>query len=233
MPFSAASQKQQLSEPLSHKVFRFFTQSFRIHMGGELLCFGGVVMPGAVGFAFADSGSMRGAWGVAGLCAVANLFCAAFLLRKERDQRASGRLGGAFLAALKEIAAPLMLARMISMASLTGTIRLASTLWPLILTIKLGGKSADVGMVAGLIAFLEIPFMLIWAALLKRLSLLTILATAGLVYGGYMAALSFATAPWQIYLLALPGAAGAAALLSMPLTYFRSSFQSDRGWARP
>lgn len=188
-----------------------------------------VVMPGAVGFAFASSGSMRGAWGVAGLCALAILFCSAFLRQKPRDQQSSGKLGDAFFAALKEIAAPLMLAHMISMASVTGTIRLASTLWPLILTIKLGGKSADVGIVAGLIAFFEIPFMLIWAALLKRLSLLAILVTAGLVYGCYMAALSLATAPWQIYLLTLPAAAGAAALLSMPLTYFQELFPERPG----
>ncbi|MBB3571248.1 MFS transporter [Rhizobium sp. BK491] len=187
-----------------------------------------VVMPGTVGFAFAGSGSMRGAWGVAGLCALAILFCSAFLLRKSRDQRA-GMSGGAFFSALKEIAAPLMLARMISMASLTGTTRLASTLWPLILMIKLGGKSADVGMVAGLIALLEIPFMLIWAALLTRISLLAILVMGGVIYGGYMALLSFTTAPWQFYLLALPAAAGAAALLSMPLTYFQQLFPDRPG----
>ncbi|MBB6219383.1 hypothetical protein [Rhizobium leguminosarum] len=115
------------------------------------------------------------------------------------------------------------------MAALTGSIRLASTLWPLILVVDLGGKTADVGIIAGLIALLEIPFMLMWASLLKRRDILPILVIAGVIYAGFMAALTFATAPWQIYALTVPAAAGAAALLSMPLTYFQDLFPGRPG----
>jgi predicted MFS family arabinose efflux permease len=188
-----------------------------------------VVMPAATGFAFAGSASMMGAWGVAGLCALSIFLCSTFLLAKPADDAAPAKSPAGFFSALGELAAPVMLARMFSMAALTGTIRLASTLWPLILIVNLGGKTADVGIIAGIIALLEIPFMLIWANLLKRLTILTILIVAGLIYAGFMVALAFATTPWQIYTLTIPAAAGAAALLSMPLTYFQDLFPGRPG----
>jgi MFS transporter, SET family, sugar efflux transporter len=188
-----------------------------------------VVMPAAMGFALAGSRSMLGAWGVAGLCAFLIFLASLFLMQKSAIAAAAERSGPGFLASLKEIASPLMLARMLSMASLTGTIRLSSTLWPLIVTVNLGGTTADVGVIAGLIALLEVPFMLIWAALLKRAGILAILIAAGLIYAAYMAALTFAAAGWQIYALTIPGAAGAAALLSMPLSYFQDLFPGRPG----
>lgn len=172
---------------------------------------------------------MMGAWGVGGLCALAVLFCSAFLLAKPSGDTAPAKSKAGFFSALAELATPMMLARTLSMAALTGTIRLASTLWPLILTVNLSGKTADVGIIAGLIALLEIPFMLNWASLLKHLDILPILAIAGVIYAGFMAALTFATAPWQIYALTVPAAGGAAALLSMPLTYFQDLFPGRPG----
>jgi MFS transporter, SET family, sugar efflux transporter len=71
--------------------------------------------------------------------------------------------------------------------------------------------------------------MLIWAGLLRRAGLLSILIAAGVLYAAYMAALSFATATWQIYALVIPGAAGAAALLSLPLSYFQDLFPDRPG----
>lgn len=188
-----------------------------------------VVMPAATGFALAGSRSMLGAWGVACLSALLVFLASLLLMKKPRKDAAGGGSGAGFVASLKEIAAPLMLARMVCMALLTGTVRLSSILWPLIVTVNLGGTTADVGMIAGLIALLEIPFMLMWAAMLKRARILTILIAAGLIYGAYMAGLSVATATWHIYVLIVPGAAGAAALLSMPLSYFQDLFPDRPG----
>jgi MFS transporter, SET family, sugar efflux transporter len=188
-----------------------------------------VVMPAAMGFALAGSNSMLGAWGMAGLCALLVFLACLFLMQKPDGAALMGNPGSGFLASLKEIASPLMLARMFSMASLTGTVRLSSMLWPLIVTVNLGGSTADVGIIAGLIALLEIPFMLMWAALLQRAGILAILMAAGFIYGAYMAGLSIAAATWQIYVLIIPGAAGAAALLSMPLSYFQDLFPDRPG----
>jgi SET family sugar efflux transporter-like MFS transporter len=187
-----------------------------------------VVAPAAMGLLFAGAGSMLGAWGTAAGCATMILLSAIFLLRREgRAARTSS--GPGFFASLKDLAAPVMLGRMALMAAVTGTIRLASTVWPLILTVNLAAGTANVGVIAGLIALFEIPFMLMWAGLLKRLSILTILTVAAILYAGFMAALTFATESWQIYALTVPAAAGASALLSMPLTYFQELFPGRPG----
>ena len=188
-----------------------------------------VVMPAAAGFALAGSASMLGAWGAAGVCALFVFLTAAFLLDRAEPGAKSAKPGPGFFASLKEISSPLMLARMASMASLTGTIRLSSTLWPLILTVNLGGGTAEVGLIAGLIALMEIPFMLVWAGMLKRIGILPILIMAGFIYAAYLAGLTFATENWHLYALAVPGAAGAAALLAIPLTYFQELFPDRPG----
>ncbi len=100
-----------------------------------------VVMPAAVGFAFASSANMMGAWGVAALCALLISFSSAFLPARPAPDRIAGTSRAGFFSALRELATPLMLARAVSMALLTGTIRLASTVWPLILISDLGGKT--------------------------------------------------------------------------------------------
>jgi MFS transporter, SET family, sugar efflux transporter len=189
-----------------------------------------VVMPAAMGFAFAGADSMLGAWGVAGLCALAVFLSASLLMQKPLEAAPAAKSGPGFLQSLKQLGSPVMLARMFSMASLTGTVRLSSTIWPLIITVNLSGSTADVGVIAGLIAFLEIPFMLIWASLLRRFSLLPLLTAAGLTYGFYMCALTFASQTWHVYALILPGAAGAAALLSFPLSYFQDLFPDRPGF---
>jgi MFS transporter, SET family, sugar efflux transporter len=188
-----------------------------------------VVMPAAMGFAFAGSDNMLGAWGVAGVCALMIFLSSAFLLQKPAEAAQAAKSGPGFMQSLKELGAPIMLARIFSMAALTGTVRLSSTLWPLIITVNLGGTAADVGIIAGLTAFLEVPFMLIWAALLRRFSIVAVLTATGLIYCAYMAALTFASATWQVYALTVPGAAGAAALLSMPLSYFQDLFPGRPG----
>lgn len=188
-----------------------------------------VVTPAGLGLALGASGNMLGAWGLASLFCLFILICATFLLqappgRPVRDTSAPG-----FLAALKELAARDVLIRMVSIAAITSTLRLSGTVWPLILTLQLGGKTADVGLIAGMTALVEIPFMLMWAHLLRRHSIVGMIVTAALGYGVYMAALSFASAPWHIYVLALPGAAFAAALLALPLSYFQDLFPGRPG----
>ncbi|KQW27532.1 MFS transporter [Rhizobium sp. Root274] len=188
-----------------------------------------VLTPAGLGLALGASGSMIGAWGLASLFCLFILICALFALKPNGSRAVRDGKTPGFFAALKELAARDMLIRMISIAAITSTLRLSGTIWPLILTLELGGKTADVGLIAGMTALTEIPFMLMWAHLLKRHCIIGIIVTAALGYGGYMVALSFAAAPWQIYTLALPGAAFAAALLAIPLNYFQDLFPGRPG----
>jgi len=74
---------------------------------------------------------------------------------------------------------------------------------------------------AGLVAFLEMPFMLMWGALQRRFRSVHVLALGALIYCLYLTLLSFASAPWQIYALVLINASGTAAILSVPITYLQ------------
>ncbi|MBC2773830.1 MFS transporter [Rhizobium sp. AQ_MP] len=189
-----------------------------------------VVMPAILGLVLAQSANMIGAWGAAAACTLLIAAAAMLLLAPPKEGReAGGTTGAAFRDALRELVRADMLVRMIAMAAVTGTTRLAATIWPLILTLELGGSTRDVGFIAALIAFIEIPFMLIAASLLKRFSLLVLIVASALLYGLHMVGFAFATAPWHFYALALPGAATAAALLSLPITYFQDLFPTRPG----
>jgi MFS transporter, SET family, sugar efflux transporter len=188
-----------------------------------------VLMPAAMGFALANSQNMLGAWAVAACCAAAIFIAAQFMAKQGEGGEASRAAGSGFVASLKELSAPIMLGRMAAMALVTGTVRLSSVTWPLIVTVDLGGSNRDVGIIAGTIALFEIPFMLMWASLLRKRSALLVLTASGLIYGGSLAALTSASQTWHIYALTIPSAAGAAALLSLPLTYFQDLFPGRPG----
>ncbi|MFY8099560.1 MAG: MFS transporter, partial [Allorhizobium sp.] len=167
-----------------------------------------VVMPAILGLVLAQSANMIGAWGAAATCTLLIATASVLLLAPPKEQKqAGGTSGAAFREALRELIRADMLVRMIAMAAVTGTTRLAGTIWPLILTLELGGSTRDVGFIAALIAFIEIPFMLIAASLLKRFSLLVLIVASALLYGLHMVGFAFASEPWHFYALALPGAA--------------------------
>lgn len=189
-----------------------------------------VVMPAILGLVLAQSANMIGAWGAAAICTLLVAVGSLLLLAPAREKAApAGTSGTAFFDALRELVRLEMLVRMIAMAAVTGTTRLAMMIWPLILTLELGGSTRDVGFIAALIALIEIPFMLSAAILLKRFSLLAIIIVQALLYGLHMVGFAFATAPWHFYALAVPGAAAAAGLLSLPITYFQDLFPTRPG----
>lgn len=189
-----------------------------------------VVMPAILGLALAQSANMIGAWGAAATCTLLIAIASLLLLAPPKEPKEPGNTSqSAFFDALRELVRADMLVRMVAMAAVTGTTRLATMIWPLILTLELGGSTRDVGFIAALIALIEIPFMLLAAALLKRFSLLVLIVASALLYGLHMVGFVFATAPWHFYALAVPGAATAAALLSLPITYFQDLFPTRPG----
>jgi MFS family permease len=94
-----------------------------------------------------------------------------------------------------------------------------ANLLPLFITHLPGGSTKDVGIIAGLVAGLEIPFMLLGGYLNHRKPLWSIIIAAGLVHAVYFFGLGMANSLWHIYALAVLNAAGAAILLSLHLSY--------------
>jgi predicted MFS family arabinose efflux permease len=184
-----------------------------------------VLIPGVIALWLVNSDSMLPAWGFSSLVCV---FCFVVALAfMPRSKRAADAPKITFFSSLRIATTPAVLSRITAMSLVIAAARLTSIIQPLIITGVVGGKMTDVGFVAGGCALLEIPFMLIWGMLLKRLSVVQALACGAGIYAAFLLALSFATAPWQIYLLLIPNAFGVAAILSLPLNYYQDLI-SDR-----
>jgi SET family sugar efflux transporter-like MFS transporter len=185
-----------------------------------------VLIPGLVGLALAGSGSMLPAWGFAALSCVVSLAVTTIFMPRGAIV-STAPAGPGFLGSLKDILEPQLLARVVAMAAVTGAQRLASVVGPLLLIGHAGGRPTDVGFIAGGVALLEIPFMLLWGGLLKRYTTIGVMAAGSAIFAAFLVAQGAASAPWQFYLLIIPQACGAAAIISMPMAYFQNML-SDR-----
>lgn len=178
-----------------------------------------MVAPALVGLWLAGAETVRPAWAIAAAIAALSLALALTMRPSAQAPTAATRPG--FVASLKLAADPAILARVVAISLVVGANLLITVLQPLILTESIGGNLADVGLVAGGCAALEIPFMLVWGSLLGRFGTVTLFVAGSLIYAVFMLLLGFATATWQVYLLLLPNAFGLAAILSLPLSYFQ------------
>ncbi len=116
-----------------------------------------------------------------------------------------------------------------SLALMIASQHLSTVLTPLILTKVVGGSITDVGFIVGGIAAFEIPFMLMFGEAMRRFSAGQVLAFGAAVYATYLILMGFATQPWHFYALVPVNAAGAAAILSIPMTYLQNLLPDKPG----
>jgi hypothetical protein len=109
--------------------------------------------------------------------------------------------------------------------------RLGGIILPLMIVGPLQGTLFQVGLASGLIAALEIPFILIAAALIRSISSRTMLLAGAALLCVYVSLLSGTTSLWQAYALLLPAAAGGAVALSMPVTFVQDVLHRRAGLA--
>lgn len=186
-----------------------------------------VVIPGVMAFWLAASPSMLPAWGFSAVvCVFAFCLIAAFMPAARRDPDAPK---ARFFESLGMATRPGILARITALSLVIASSRLIAIVQPLVIVGVAGGTVKDVGLVAGACAALEIPSMLIWGALLKRLSVVQAMVTGAAIYAGFMALLAISTQTWHVYALLLPNAFGVAAILSLPLTYYQDLLQGRPG----
>jgi MFS family permease len=177
--------------------------------------------PGLIGLYLVSSPTMTPAYGIAALASLTCFCLYLFLAKSEPKQQASSVQQIGFFASLGRAFSPYVLVRVGIMSLLFGLQRLNSVTLPLVITHAAGGSVVDVGFTAGIVAFLEMPFMMMWGTLQKRFRNVHVLAAGALIYCVYLALLSLVTAPWQIYALVIINACGAAAILSVPITYLQ------------
>ncbi|TCL76015.1 MFS transporter [Rhizobium sp. BK251] len=176
--------------------------------------------PGIIGLCLVGSPSMTPAYGIAALASV-TCFCLYFFFAPRNGPAPTSLDTTSFLSSLGRVFAPHVLLRVIVMSLLLGLQRLSGMVSPLIVTHAAGGTVVDVGFLAGLTAFLEMPFMMMWGLAQKRFQTVHVLAFGSLLYCIHLVLLGFASARWQVYALLPINACGAAAILSVPITYLQ------------
>ena len=178
-----------------------------------------VVMPGAVGIALSGQPSMILAYLIAALVAGAILLTVTFWTEPDVTPDATAAAPKPALHDLRLILAPGLLARVLGVAMISQMLHVNSAVLPLIVTGPANGRTEDVGLQVGLVAVLEVIFMVFWVRATRRLAVTHALLICAVLYLGYLTAIALATAPWQVYLASGLAGFAAAGMISLPISY--------------
>ena len=180
-----------------------------------------VLVPGITGALLSRSSTMLPAYLFAGLaCVVCLALIAVFLPRQSGTDKAATR-HLSYLAALGEVVSPPVFFRVIAVALISSTLHVNGAILPLIVTGAAHGTVADIGIIVGIVALFEVVFIVVWGRAQRVMSHVTALAIGTVIYVAYLFMLGFASAPWHVYALTVVSGIGAAALISIPITYLQ------------
>ncbi len=189
-----------------------------------------ILTPGLVALMLANSERLTLSYLIASLACAASFLLIFFAFPAPTPQKpedAAPRPN--FFAALSVIVDWRIALSVVAIALQTGAQNLNTVLMPLILTKNAHGAITDVGLIAGVIAALEIPFMLVYGSALRRYSTAQVLAFGAALFASYLVLLGFATVPWHFYALIPLNAAGAASILSIPMTHLQNLLPDKPG----
>lgn len=180
-----------------------------------------ILVPGITGALLASSKTMLPAYLFASLaCAVCLGLIVLFLPRRTPADTAQPR-HLSYLAALGEVVSPPVFLRVLAVALITSTLHVNDAILPLIVTGAAHGTVADIGVLVGIVALLEVIFIIVWGRAQRMMNHVTALAIGTIIYIVYLLLLGHASAPWHLYALTLISGVGAAALISIPITYLQ------------
>lgn len=214
-----------------------------------------VVMPGVVGLVLSGQSSMMAAYLIAALVACGILLTVTFGLEPDAQPLAEmpevlpEALPNTLPNALAEaelgpppavkprapwadiglILQPGLLIRVLGVALISQMLNTNGTVLPLIVTGSAQGKPEDVGFLVGLVAVLEVVFMVFWTWASRRLAIPRALLICAVLYLGYLTAIAWATAPWQVYLASGLAGFAAAGMISLPITYLLDMIRDRPG----
>jgi MFS family permease len=179
-----------------------------------------ILVPGLVGLFIATRKNVSDSYGIA---AAAFALCFAIYLifgtRSKNENQSSSTAWAGLKEAFALVYSKRIFSRILALGLIATVHPANASLLPLYITHLPGGSTTDVGLISGLVAGLEIPFMLLGGYLNHRMPLWQIIVAAGLVHVIYFLGLGMATSLWHVYALAVLNAAGAAILLSLHLSY--------------
>jgi MFS transporter, SET family, sugar efflux transporter len=139
------------------------------------------------------------------------------------------RSGLSFTGALRELAEWRVLVRVLALGGVNGAITLYLVLVGLVFISAPGRGASDTALYAGLMAGLEVPFMLLLPAVLVRLNQTKMIAIGAALYGIHLVGLPLFAASPLVWGFALVGAAGGAVLLTQPMAYLQDLMSERPG----
>ena len=140
---------------------------------------------------------------------------------------ADARSGLSFTAALREIAHPRLLSRVAVLGAVGSMMTLYMALIGLVLRPEIGRGPQDVALYVGLVAGLEVPFMLAVPRLVRGISRAQAMLAASAIYVLHLGLMPVLAPGPALWLLVLPAAAGGAVIITLPIAYLQDLL-SDR-----
>ncbi|PCK83496.1 MFS transporter [Rhizobium sophoriradicis] len=180
-----------------------------------------VLIPGITGLVLSGASSMLPAYLFAGLSCVLCLGIIIFALPKRAGAMMAELRRLTYIGALREVVSPRISAHIAGVALITSTLHLNDALLPLIATGAAHGRLSDVGILVGIVALLEVIFIIVWSRIARQAGQMTALAAGTIIYALFLGLLGFASQPLHLYALTLLAGIGAAAIISIPITYLQ------------
>ncbi|RJE78910.1 MFS transporter [Paracoccus sp. JM45] len=176
-----------------------------------------VLVPGIVGLILARHDSMMTAYLIAATFAGCCMLTIALGLKP--DTSAPVRQHVPALPDLLGVLSRGMVLRIAGVALITQVLTVNAMVLPLIVTGRANGVASDIGFLVGMVALLEVVFMVIWAAIMRHMHLTIALAVSAVLYLGYLLAIAGASAPWHVYMASVIAGIAAAGIISLPISY--------------
>jgi predicted MFS family arabinose efflux permease len=159
---------------------------------------------------------------------VALLLTAAMLTAVLRLWPADGRTpwddrpsGLTFRAALSEMGHPRIAARVIALGAVFSASTVYMAIISLVMVPEIGRGTQDVALYVGLVAGLEVPFMLLIPSLTRGIPRTRLILAGAALYCIHVALLPVLAATPFVWLLVLPAAVGGAVTLTVPIAYLQ------------
>ncbi len=137
--------------------------------------------------------------------------------------------GLSFRAALAELTHPPVALRIAALGAVNGAASVYVAILGLVMVESVGRGPADVALYFGIVAGLEVPFMLA-LPLITHMARRTVLILAGTtLYCLHLALLPLLAGSWTVWLLVLPAGVGGAAMLTLPIAYLQDMLATRPG----
>ena len=179
-----------------------------------------IVVPALVGAFIAYSGRPSDGFVIG---ALAFVLCLIFYWRYGPNMAGTSTSAGSAAANLREALGLILqggrITRLAALALVNSPHPRAMSAFPLMIAHELGGSMTELGVIAGLVAFLEMPLMIGVGAAVRRFPLWQVIVAGGIIHALFLISLTLIHSTTPLYGLAFLIAAGNAVLLTQHLTF--------------